>query len=70
MLDLKLLKFADVCVEIGEKAAKEFGIETMLNEMKNIWEKVNFGFVEFKGGKIIKGYDDIQAILDDHIINT
>lgn len=54
-----LLKSVDACVEIGEKAAKEYGIELMLNDMKNIWEKVNFSFVEFKGGKIIKGYDDI-----------
>jgi len=65
-----LLKHADKCVEIGEKAAKEYGIELMLNDMKTIWEKVSFQFAEFKGGKIIRGYDDIQAVLDDHIINT
>lgn len=28
-----LMKFSDVCVEIGERAAKEYNIEMGLNEM-------------------------------------
>ena len=41
-LDIGLLKSVDACVEVGERAAKEYGIELMLSDMKGIWEKVNF----------------------------
>jgi dynein heavy chain, axonemal len=41
-LDLKLMDHVNFCVEIGEKAAKEFQIENMLNEMTTIWQDINF----------------------------
>jgi len=58
-----LLKFTDICVDIGEKAAKEYNIETMLSEMYEIWKEKQNVF-------IIKGYNEIQAIVDEHIVNT
>ena len=36
-LDFGLLKHVDMCVKIGERAAKEHGIRKMLDEMKGIW---------------------------------
>lgn len=41
-LELGLMKEVDYCVEVGERAAKEFQIENMLKDMKSIWENVNF----------------------------
>lgn len=58
-------------MDIGEKAAKQFNIETMLKEMWKIWEDINFDLVPYKSNtSIIRGYDDIQATLDEHIVNT
>ena len=48
VLDLGLMKHIDVCVEIGEKAAKEFQIETMLNEMISQWSDMNFNLLLYK----------------------
>jgi dynein heavy chain, axonemal len=43
----------------------------MLENMMQQWEKINFQMLPYKGiTHIIKGYDDIQAVLDEHIINT
>jgi len=65
------MKNVDACIEIGEKAAKEYNIETMLKEMWEMWEGINFDLAGYKGGTfIIRGYDDIQATLDEHIVNT
>lgn len=73
LLDMGLLKYTDICVEIGEKAAKEYNIETMLNDMYETWTKVTFNLLNFKDKGnvyIIRGYDEIQAIVDEHIVNT
>ncbi|KAL4427402.1 hypothetical protein ABPG74_009674 [Tetrahymena malaccensis] len=70
VLDLGLMKIVDHCVDVGERAAKEFQIENMLFDMKSIWENVNFQFKEYKQSYIVKGYDEIQIILDDHIVNS
>lgn len=65
ILGLGLLNHVDACVEIGEKASKEFNIETMLKEMWGIWEGINFDLNPYKSNTyIIRGYDDIQATLD------
>ena len=65
-----LLKHVDVCVDVGEKASKEFNIETMLKDMWKIWEDINFDLAAFKTSFIIRGYDEIQIILDEHLVNT
>lgn len=38
--------------------------------MWKIWEDVNFDLTPYKNTFIVRGYDDIQAILDEHIVNT
>jgi len=60
----------ETIVDVGEKAEKEFNIENMLNGMFKIWEKINFDIVEYKTSYIIRGVVEIQAILDEHIVNT
>ena len=72
VLDLGLLAHTDKCVEIGERAAKEFAIETQLKKMLEEWKTVEFNITEYKNTKtfIIKGYDEIGALLDEHIQTT
>jgi len=31
-----------VCMEVGEKASKEYSIEKALREMKSLWVDINF----------------------------
>ena len=60
----------------GERAGKEYSIECSLRSMKEIWEGkeggpgINFQVLVYKSTFIIRGYDEIQTILDEHIVNT
>ena len=38
--------------------------------MEAIWEEINFSLMPYKSTFLIKNYDDIQQILDEHIVNT
>lgn len=38
VLDMGLLSHVDTCVDVGEKAEKEFNIENMLNDMYEKWD--------------------------------
>ena len=71
VLELGLLNHVETCVEIGERAAKEYSIETQLKDMYEQWETVEFKLAEHKAKTfIIKGYDEIGAMLDEHIQAT
>jgi dynein heavy chain len=65
-----LMKNLETCIEIGEKASKEFVIETNLNAMMDRWDDIAFSFSPFKTSFIIKGFDEVMAVLDEHIANT
>ena len=71
-LDLGLMKSLDICIEIGERAFKEYGIENGLKKMYAEWDNIVFTTQEYKATKtfVIKGYDEIGATLDDHIVTT
>jgi dynein heavy chain len=71
ILDMGLMKYVDACCEIGERAGKEYQIETMLASMMKAWEDINFDLAPYKGITfIVRGYDEIGAVLDEHIVNT
>jgi len=62
----------ELCCDVGERASKEFHIETELGKMKKAWEDINFLLSSYKNGLtfIIKGFDDINNTLDEHIVQT
>ena len=64
------MKNVDDIVEVGERASKEYQIETMLTDMENKWQVINFQIMVYKNSHIIRGYDEIQIILDENIVNT
>lgn len=70
VLDMGLMTHSAFCCEIGERAAKEYQIETMLHSMTVIWQDINFDLIPFKNTFVIKNYDEINQILDEHIVNT
>ncbi|XP_076842922.1 dynein axonemal heavy chain 3 [Brachyhypopomus gauderio] len=72
MLELGLSKFSDKLEEIGASASKEYSLEKALEKMKNEWAELRFGFTQYRdtGTSVVSTVDDIQVLLDDHIIKT
>ncbi|KAL4440889.1 hypothetical protein ABPG74_009302 [Tetrahymena malaccensis] len=70
ILQMDLMKHVDEIVQIGERAGKEFQIKTLLDTMETQWEEINFQLLPYKQTSIIRGYDDISIILDEHIVQT
>jgi dynein heavy chain len=71
-LEMGLHNFTDELVDIGEKAGKEYNIESSLSKMKKDWEAVEFLLLAFKntGTYSVAGFDDAMAMLDEHIVLT
>jgi dynein heavy chain len=72
-LELDMLKKADAIGDIGDRSGKELSIENQLNNMKAAWEKVFFDCSEpyrTTGTFVLKGADDVMALLDEQIVVT
>jgi dynein heavy chain len=70
-LDKKL----QLCINVGEKAYKEFEIERDLNTMENQWKETNFQLAMPIPGQgvqvpLIKNFEEIEAILDEHLTKS
>ena len=72
VVDLGMLKHAEIADEIGEKAYKEYHIELSLQKMKEAWEGLNFLLPQFKSTSTytIAGFDEAINLLDEHIVTT
>ncbi|MEQ2235692.1 hypothetical protein ILYODFUR_004863 [Ilyodon furcidens] len=72
MLDLELSKFSKELEEIGASASKEFSLEKSMDKMKKEWADLRFSFSSYRDTdtKIVSAVDDVQLLLDDHIIKT
>jgi len=69
---MELHKYTEELIDIGERAGKEYNIETSLMKMKRDWETVDFNLLAFKqtGTYSVTGFDDAMAMLDEHIVLT
>ncbi|KAG7264995.1 hypothetical protein CRUP_017155 [Coryphaenoides rupestris] len=58
--------------EIGASASKEHSLETALEKMRGEWEELRFSFTPYRdtGISIVSAVDDVQVLLDDHIIKA
>ncbi|KAM7384052.1 hypothetical protein PAMA_011415 [Pampus argenteus] len=72
MLDLGLSKFSDKLEDIGASASKEYSLEKSMEKMKNEWTELRFSFTPYRdtGTNIVSAVDDIQMLLDDHVIKA
>ena len=68
ILDLNLYKFSDELCEIGERAGKEYNIETSMARMKNDWVNVFLTVKPFResGTYTVLGFDEAYNFLDEH----
>lgn len=57
VIDMGLIEHNEICVEVGERASKEYNIEMSLNEMEEIWKNINFSLIPYKNTYLIKNYD-------------
>ena len=72
MIDAGVHKLGDRLQEISSSASKEFSLEKAMGKMKDEWEHVRFACEPYResGVSILSGVDDIQVMLDDHILKA
>jgi len=70
MLDAEVNEFVNDFEELSTAAAKEHGLKKAMASMKKDWEPLEFGTNERNGVPLLRGIDDIQTVLDDHISKT
>ena len=70
--ELGLPNSKDAVAKIAERAGKEYHIEQALDKMEFEWSTVRLQIEPYRETKtyILKGVDDLQTLLDDHVNMT
>ncbi|KAL1116324.1 hypothetical protein AAG570_005819 [Ranatra chinensis] len=71
-IELGLTKYVEKLEEISVSASREFTLERNLHKMKQEWNDICLELVDFRdtGTSILSAIDDIQVMLDDHILKA
>ncbi|TGZ66131.1 hypothetical protein CRM22_005485 [Opisthorchis felineus] len=71
-LEMRLQDHIETIAKVAEIAGKEYSIESALNKMVGEWQSVVFEILPYKdtGTCIIKIGDEVNQLLDDHVVMT
>jgi len=72
LLEIGILDHIETVERISGEAQKQHALKTALASMKREWKPMELGTLAYKntGTSIVKGIDDIQTLLDDHVVKT
>jgi dynein heavy chain len=72
VLEMDLSDYEELFQKTSESAGKEYQIELALNNMVKEWEHINLDIFPYRdtGTSVLKGVDEITAVLDEHITMT
>ncbi|CAD6235446.1 GSCOCG00007903001-RA-CDS, partial [Cotesia congregata] len=72
MIEYGLSVYIDKLEEIASAATKEHSLEANLKKMQAEWEDIYFDLIPYRdtGVKILSAVDDVQMLLDDHILKA
>ncbi|NXH21208.1 DYH3 protein, partial [Bucco capensis] len=72
ILDFGLSKHIEQLEPIGAAASKEYSLEKSIEKMKSEWVNIEFTLMKYRDTdtNILSAIDDIQLLLDDHIVKT
>jgi len=72
MIEIGLLNYIEKLEEISVIASREYSLEQNLRKMKEEWLTIEFECTPYRdsGVSILTALDDIQVMLDDHILKA
>ena len=72
MIDYGLLVYINRLEEISSAATKEHALEKNLKKMQDEWQQIYFDLSPYRdtGVSVLSAVDDIQVLLDDHILKA
>ncbi|NWU12959.1 DYH3 protein, partial [Cephalopterus ornatus] len=72
ILDFGLSKYIEQLEPVGAAASKEYSLEKSIEKMQSEWINVHLVLVQYRDTdiKILSSVDEIQLLLDDHIVKT
>lgn len=72
IFDMNIDKYTEQFEAISEAASKESALEKMMQKMESEWLHLEFTINPYKdtGTYVVAALDDIQILLDDHIMKS